>query len=60
MREQLPPLVGNQVNRLDDVVEDLLRDEVIEIHPRPPRLDALAAAKHFFLEGMGGGDIDSE
>ena len=34
----------HQVDGLDDVLEDGLRDEVVEVHAHPARLDALAAA----------------
>ena len=38
LRQQLPALVRDQVDRLDDVLERRLADEVIEIDAKPARL----------------------
>ena len=45
VRQQPPAVVGDQRDRLDDVVEHGLGDEVVEVDPHPAGLDALAAAR---------------
>eukprot|EP00053_Salpingoeca_punica_P014469 m.131571 g.131571 ORF g.131571 m.131571 type:complete len:821 (-) comp16464_c2_seq1:87-2549(-) len=43
VRNHLPAKVCNHVQRLDDVVEHLLREKVVEVDARPARLGALHA-----------------
>src|SRR5659263_168332 len=40
--QQTPPVLRHETHSLDDVGEDRLRDEVVEVHPDPTGLDALA------------------
>ena len=48
--KQPVPVVGDQVNCVDDVAEGVLADEVVEVHPGPAGLDALAAVQDLLLE----------
>ena len=59
-RQQLVALVGDQVHRIDDVVERLLVDEVVEVDTDPAGLDALAASIDLALELMRAVEIDAQ
>ena len=50
--------VRDQLCRVDEVVGNDVRDEVIEVDPGPPRLDAPAAAAYLVAEGVRGGCVD--
>ena len=38
-----PPVLGDEIDRLDDVFELVLVDEIVEVDPDPARLDDLTA-----------------
>jgi hypothetical protein len=50
--------VRDQLCRVDEVVGNDVRDEVIEVDPGPPGLDAPAAAAYLVAEGVRGGCVD--
>ena len=54
------PSRATSVTARDDVVEHSLADEVVEVHPDPAGLDALATAGDLALERMGRLDVDPE
>jgi len=50
----------NARDRLHDVLEHLVADEVVEVDPHPAGLDALAAAGDLALELVAGLEIDPQ
>ena len=55
VRQQFPALLGQQDDGLDQVVADRVADEVVEVHPGPAGLDALAPDVDLLLDRVGGG-----
>ena len=60
LRQQPPAVRGDDLDRLEDVVEDRLADEVVEVDADPAGLDALAAARDLALELVRRLDVDAE
>ena len=52
-RQQFPAVVGDQVDRFDDVVGHGIGKKVIESDPDPAGLDAVAAAADAFFKSPG-------
>jgi hypothetical protein len=50
--QQLPAFVGDQSDRVDDVLADNVADEVVQIDASPTRFDALTANLDLFLDGV--------
>jgi len=60
LRHELPAVVGDEGHGLHDVAEDLLGHEVVEVHPHPAGLDALAAVGDLALELVAALEVDAE
>ena len=50
----------DEVNGFENVLEDVLGDEVVEVHPDPAGLDTLAAAGDLALELVGAFEVDAQ
>ena len=48
--QHLPARLGDQLDRLDEVISHRIIDEVVEVDPHPTWLDPLAAPNDFGLE----------
>src|SRR4029453_10548618 len=59
-RQQPPAVSSNEVDRVEDVGEDSLADEIVEVDPDPTRFDALAAARDLSLELVRCLEVDAE
>ena len=59
-RQEPPSVGGDQVDRIQDVVEHPLGEEVVEVHPHPARLDALASGGDLAFELVRPIQIDAE
>src|SRR6266545_2135580 len=60
LRQQRPAMRGDQVHRLQDVLEDRFGDEVPEADAYPAGFDPLAAGKDLPLETVRALDVDAE
>jgi hypothetical protein len=58
--QQPPAIASDQANRFDDVVEDLVGDEVVEVHPHPAGLDAFTTSGDLRFELVRALQIDVE
>ena len=58
--KQAPTLCRDQIDRIDEELELLFRDEIVEVDPHPTRLDHLAPAGDDMFELMTGLEIDPQ
>ena len=58
--QKSPAVLGNQVHRLDDVLELVFVDEVVEVDPDPAGLDHLATLADLHFDEIAGVGIDPE
>ena len=58
--QKSPSVLGDQVDRLDDVFELVFVDEVVEVDPDPPGLDDLAALADLDFDEIAGVGVDPE
>ena len=60
LRDQLPAMISDHRDGLDYVLEDVLTDEVIEVHSHPAGLNSLATVADFAFELMASLKVNSK